>query len=295
MIIISRKKSIYLILLFSLLLLCLFGLSLGPYIDLQVSELLFTPSTFFARLFYLIGPWPCIWGMTTGAVLLITSSLKKRFELQLLSWIFGSLICLAGTFYFFSALKTFGSETYWINICLYVGLYCSPPALIAFLSRKKSSKQKMYMAIYLLITSLGSLILVSGLKELLARPRFIALKTNPEIPFHNWFEPFGDSPSYWASRFSMEADTFKSFPSAHTASAAVSLTWPLLLAWFNKKKVYIVLSSLFALCFTFITAFSRLVAGAHFISDVSGGFLVTLLFLFIGYYYLKKSDSNLLL
>lgn len=84
----------------------------------------------------------------------------------------------------------------------------------------------------------------------------------------------------------------KSFPSGHTAGAGMSylmMFFPFLSEKWNKK---------YSLCFiipciyTSIVAFTRLVMGAHYLSDVTAGGIVSFTIVLIFIYYYEKKQTN---
>lgn len=80
--------------------------------------------------------------------------------------------------------------------------------------------------------------------------------------------------------FGPRPDSF-SFPSGHvTNAAAVALFFSLV---FRKKKF-----ALFSFLFVFLTAFGRIYLGAHYPSDVVGGFLIGLTCGYIFFCFLKE-------
>ena len=89
-------------------------------------------------------------------------------------------------------------------------------------------------------------------------------------------------------------EVFKSFPSGHTASAAMIFTiasLPVFLGFEGKKylKYRIALWSV-AAAFTLIVAVSRLIMGAHYLSDVSAGAVISTIFI-LGYTFIQHGIS----
>ncbi|NCB33726.1 MAG: phosphatase PAP2 family protein [Erysipelotrichia bacterium] len=116
-----------------------------------------------------------------------------------------------------------------------------------------------------------SMAVTSILKMVWARPRFISLE-NPAAEFVPWYQ-FG--------HFNTSNDMYKSFPSGHTTAAATIL-WIVLLPHLyphlkgHEKTLWII-----SIVWIAIAAFSRIMAGMHYISDTMGAFLVVLsLFLY---------------
>ena len=85
-------------------------------------------------------------------------------------------------------------------------------------------------------------------------------------------------------------DYFKSFPSGHTTAAAMMLTLILFTTSFGEfKKRYIrsIIISV-AVLFPVVVGFSRIQAGAHYLTDVSFGLLITLTAMLISKWAVNK-------
>lgn len=109
-------------------------------------------------------------------------------------------------------------------------------------------------------------------KYMASRPRPRVIDQNPLIEFKNWYQwqPF--------HAFKKEFKDCKSFVSGHSANAATLITvLPLCASLSRKEKenmiqiCCIVIGALFA----FVVALSRIVARAHWFSDVAAGILVS--------------------
>ena len=122
-------------------------------------------------------------------------------------------------------------------------------------------RKKIFLpAAYTLAASCSVLFTVSAIKTLWGRVRLRELvKMNSLENYTPWYHPNFFSGSH-------------SFPSGHTAHATLLLMLPKWL--FGKGEKYRPVMN--ALCFGFIAlmAFSRLAAGAHFLSDILFGFLI---------------------
>lgn len=113
--------------------------------------------------------------------------------------------------------------------------------------------------------------LIEILKNTNSRPRYrylinSTLNTNGDI-FSPWwnFKPF-----------QAKSDYFKSWPSGHTGTAAVTLTLPLVVPFFRKQFKFLKFSlTTISVLYLFFIAFCRIYYGAHFLSDVSFAILIT--------------------
>ena len=134
--------------------------------------------------------------------------------------------------------------------------------------------------IIIVILCIGLLGGINGLKAIMHRPRYRLISTS-EVPFHNWWQPCKDYKT-WIEQLGTNSDNFKSFPSGHTAEAAIMMAPVTFLPLANRKyrniQKYLYIGA-FALIL--IVAFARILAAAHYLSDVSTGATIMLLLVVI--------------
>ena len=127
---------------------------------------------------------------------------------------------------------------------------------------KEAKARLHYPAAYTLAASIGVLSSVSAIKSIWGRERLRELVDRGKLEdFTPWYIPHFFSGSY-------------SFPSGHTAHATLVM---MLTSWlYGIGEKFRGLVS--ALCYGFIVlmAFSRLAAGAHYLSDVLFGFMIAI-------------------
>ena len=129
--------------------------------------------------------------------------------------------------------------------------------------------------------------ILPNVKDVMRRPRFRFLDKSDLTLFHRWWEPcknykelmvkYGLDPAS-----STDRDHFKSFPSGHTAEVCILLVMTTLLPLANKKfEDYQVPAFIISCLLVFLVAFARILAAAHFLSDVSWGATIMITLLFI--------------
>ncbi len=279
---IFSEKSHFRFWMWILLAIGLTGLAAGSFWDLQLDQYLYSPDNLYGRIFYVLAPFPALFGMTFSSMLFVYLEMNKTLYRRAGFSLLFAILCAGSVFYFCRGLWSEFHLPLWL--CLIISLLVLPGLSLRILYqvRVQDSESLRPLAQYLLYVSLGTFACITLLKEIWNRPRYYALHDHPEIVFKNWFEPAFSSSRTLASGYGLKADAFKSFPSAHTATAAVSLAFPVFSFYLPKLKNRQDVIMVLALLFTILSAFSRLLLGMHFLSDVSAGFLIALFFVWTG-------------
>ena len=106
--------------------------------------------------------------------------------------------------------------------------------------------------------------------------------------YTNWFTI---NTNKFSSVYSFAEDNFKSFPSGHTCAAASTFLL-ILLPYFYKKtdtKKWKSIFYSFAIIYTLLVAFARIVGGAHFFTDVFiGGMITVACVLIVKFFFTNK-------
>lgn len=132
--------------------------------------------------------------------------------------------------------------------------------------------------IVVIVVLVGSFLLVEIVKNFMTRPRPRLLFAGYEgIEFCPWYQKNSSAAEFMAA-YGIGTDAFKSFPSGHSVQAAaiftafygLSLVYPRL-----REKLGLVL--VIGIIFTLVVMACRMILGAHFLSDVSMGALVSVI------------------
>ena len=270
-----KKYRVYIIVFY---ILSAASLITASFIDLKLDIFLNNPNTAFGLWFEGMGEMPCRLICPAAGTIIFYLAEKKALK------IFGLIVSLGGSayagyhisYYFFPdhPISYFG----W-GIGLFFGLIIL--YLAQFITFDNDLKKAFIIlsvaGIIIMFVQLG---LIEIIKMLFGRFRFREmLKLGSFEMFTPWFKPNG-------------INGHKSFPSGHTAGA--SMSYLLMLVpfvsekWKNRK----------ALCFlipfvhTSIVAFTRLIEGAHFLSDVTVGGTIGFTTVIVGIYILDKKFFN---
>lgn len=281
-----KKLNIHIYIAFAIFA-CLFVV--GSFFDYQVNDALFHPLDTFGLTVSVIGTVPGYGVMAFLGGGLLYLGLKR--ELPNLAVKIIVFVLAAASFalsVYFSGKEFFGENGfYWLGIKKFWGYFIAFPAdvAIAFLGYKLTSKSeygKLWVVYLIMLAAIGLTLLlgVTMLKGIFHRPRFRSLGIDG-VQFHSWWDPCKEYKSYIEAGH-LTKEEFKSFPSGHAGSASVFMMSTLFLPTLNpkyKKATIIAFYSGFA--WLLLVAFARMYVGAHFLSDVSMGALLGIIFFFI--------------
>lgn len=255
----------------SILLLCMI---VGTFFDYQISEMLFNPQSIFGMLFASYGQLPAMLCFSVSGLLLI--KIKKS------DWL-SSLLCIAG----FVVLTSFAVLGITLDPMLYIpnmslGISLLIAVCIVILTdgliwkySDSTDRKQIKVFIYILLgTVLTEIILINMLKIPWARPRMRMLAVQPQAVFQPWWV-IGCEMKEFLITLGVAAEEFKSFPSGHSGNAACAILLCVLPLISQKCRGKETLLFMIGAGFMLIVAFSRLIMGAHFLSDVTVGMSIT--------------------
>lgn len=222
------------------------------FYDYQFSSLIVNPESLFAQFFYMFGELPGTFvGLASLAIL--TTSYKQEEKKYATIGLFVATNCMSIIICF--------------QIIRYLDLNLFPFILLSFIlsfitlysANKLSIEKKIYLRKYAyvgLITMILGILIPNLIKIIWARPRYRILLGN-DILYQPWYSPQG---------FTLD-DDWKSFPSGHSAAAAVSLVYLYLPKVFDrlKGKEPVILS--FVILWIVNVMISRVIRGDHFVTD----------------------------
>lgn len=254
----------------------------GMIFDFQISSAIYDPinTSFFGIIMSGICELPVCFALALGGSLLIIGRNKENKTYVVLSFIFGIIAMVVGAYYvydtFLDIAKFSSTQNFELLIrilgIVFALLFVGVTVLLSFkFTKNYEDKKKLFICgFYLLIIVCLVAALATGFKYLWSRPRprYIFIEENPEDLFHPlWIlNPF---------KALKDGDNFKSFPSGHTTYASLGMfVFPLLGFLFNKDKKINIILFYIGLLWALLAALSRIVAGAHFLSDVSFGLII---------------------
>lgn len=184
---------------------------------------------------------------------------------------------------------------YILGISFVFGLFGAAGALLAWQKIKPETNDRMVRWTFAIIVAAVFYLIINFVKSPIGRVRYRTMNYLNDFSYYTpWYVANGKrvlTPDgiVAATKEAKEAailasDTCKSFPSGHTFSAGMVYTLlalPYLDEKLNRKGIKLTLWIL-TTCFTAVVAISRIVAGAHFMSDVLFGGTIAFLGAIIG-------------
>ena len=252
------------------------GVFFGSFFDLQISTAIASPTNAFALTASAICPtigFATVAAMGGGFIALI---IKGKYHIAL-KIVFGILAAACfGVSIFYPGGEYFGINGFYNPDLEWLGyvIVIIPEAAAAFggyLLFKDCKNDKMWMIFMIIIAMLliALLAVIPTIKDNMHRPRYRLISTTDLVSFHNWWEPFKE---YDAFKDSFAHDNFKSFPSGHTAETAIVLVGVTFLPMANEKfEKYQLPLFIAGGALVLFVALARILAAAHFLSDVSMG------------------------
>ena len=252
------------------------GVICGSFFDLQISTAIASPTNAFALTVSAICPtigFMPVAMMGGGFIALILKG-KHPIPLKVLFCVL-TLGCIGVSIYYPGG-EYFGVNGFKDAAPVWVGylIVLIPEGLATFFGYylfKDIKNDKIWILyviviVMLVITLLGVVTLV---KDTMRRPRYRLISTTELVGFHNWWER---CTVYNELKDSFVHDDFKSFPSGHTAETSIFLVGMTFFPLVDKKYSKYQLPLFIAGCgLVLLVAFARILAAAHFLSDVSMG------------------------
>ena len=264
------------------------GIIFGSFFDLQISSAIAGPRNMFGLAISAICPtlgFAAVAAMGGGFVAFIVKG-KYHIALKILFGVLAAA-CL-GVSIFYPAGEYFGDNGfYWVAPKAYGYLIVILPECAAMVGGyflfKDYDNDKMWIVFCAVVALLliALLVVIPIIKDNMHRPRFRLVSTSPEVDFYNWWEPCKDYKGL-IKTFGLNKEDFKSFPSGHTAETSILLVGATFFPMASKKlQKYQLPVFIGAGALVLLVALARILAAAHFLSDVSMGATIVLLLTFI--------------
>lgn len=255
-------------------------LALGSFVDYPLSSALYDASNPLARFFAAYGAIPAPLGCVAAGTLLVCGRSRNNRMAGALQSIGGVLVLLAG-----AALVCFLPVLYLpVSPALLAGVGLALSAgtilIVRRLARGADRAVITRVALAILLVLLCELVVVNLIKGFWGRPRMRLVASHPEAYFFPWWRR-GTALKGPLLAAGVGADEFKSFPSAHTANAATMLLLGLVPYLKPRLQRYRKALVTFGFMWTAVVALSRILLGAHYLTDTAVGFLIGFLSVYL--------------
>ena len=265
------------------------GIIFGSFFDLQISTAIASADNVFALTVSAIGPtigFAAVAAMGGGFIALIVKG-KYHIALKILFGVLAAACLGVSIFYpageYFGINGFYGAAPEWAGYLIVIIPECA--AMVGgYFIFKDYQNDKLWIifcmiVVLLLIALLG---IIPRLKDFIHRPRYRGLVQYTDVAFHNWWEPFKEYRDYVTAHPDVPHDNFKSYPSGHTAEASIVLVAFTFLPFAHKKFEKIQLPLFLGGCgLVLLVALARILAAAHFLSDVSWGATIVITLIII--------------
>lgn len=262
----------------ALALLLVVGLCLGSAFDYQISCVLFDPANLYGRVVEAAGELPFELCASAAGVMLVRAADRGRAAGRVQS-VLGILIVVAVAFYEVHGTLRADAWLAVITGALSLALIVAGNIVIYRLTRDAAPAELVrWVLMVVMVWAAQAFVLNLVVKPLWSRPRMRVIAVTPGLEFQPWWQiGHPDKASFIAA--GVIKDGFKSFASGHTAHAAIGLMFAgLPAAGLERHPSRRRVVFWAAVAVTACVALGRIVAGAHFLSDVTCGFALTFAF-----------------
>lgn len=282
------EKKFGIQILFHGMMLVFFGLLffIGTFNDEAIAAAVYSPGNLPAAVVTSLGLYPAFAGVVLFAGALyeraVHSGCKKAVKAYLCLNCTGlALFSGAAGFYAIMSVDCLGGlfPSLLRNIPIIVGaavVLAYPLFFLGYhLAKKSDDKHLVGKIIALFIIIMIAFGAMEGLKFFFSRPRYrLAVRGFEGIGFVPWYTRFHGAPELVAA-LGLEAADFRSFPSGHSILSISCAYIFVSLAWlFPKLKNRQPLLNCAGFLFGLLVMFTRMVLGAHYLSDVSAGAII---------------------
>lgn len=256
----------------------------GTFADFAISRALFNPTSGFGVFLAAYGESPAFIVWAASGSLLISGRNRTSTLWKYLQILVGAGLIIGA----FAAMAIWPLKNidwpFWILILISL-VAIGITVYISFrVSAGVDRKVVLTVAAVLFAVVFLELVIITALKILWERPRMRMLTTTPEAYFQPWWSPgYADKETLMAG--GVASEEFKSFPSGHSSNGACAMLLTTLAAF--RERLAERVSQLFWVGATWalLVALSRIIMGAHFLTDTVAGLAVTFVAMILCYRY----------
>ncbi|MEG0592769.1 MAG: phosphatase PAP2 family protein [Coprobacillus sp.] len=270
-----------------------FLMIIGSCFDYQISSYLYNENSVIGVALASYGQVPAMLCSSIGGTLLlrITSTNSKiKIVLSYLFCLILNLFAIMGIT--MDPMLYIPGISFYLSVTIAVILVIGVDIIIWKLTKETDKKILKRFIIVILAVMFIEIIFINIVKVPWARPRMRMLAHQELATFQPWWIIGSEMKDHLLS-LGVAAEEFKSFPSGHSGNAACAMllgVLPILSVKLKGKENILFLSGII---FTMIVAFSRIIMGAHFLTDITIGITITFVIevIVINFLLVKKSNE----
>lgn len=280
-----KKMRVPLIIVFAV---AIVGIILGSNFDLQLSQAIASANSVPGLLISVIGPTIGFSGLAviSGGFLALALQKGKPTWKTVLFWILA--VASFGASVYYAGKEYFGEN----------GFHKAAPAIVGYLIAlvplsgagylgywlfKDNDNPNTWIVLVICCAVIGLTLIgaVTILKDIMHRPRYRSIVA-AGIEYHDWWSPCKNYADLIRDH-GLSKEEFKSYPSGHAGEISITLITLTFVPFVCPKMKKLQLPLFYgALAVVLLVCFGRILAAAHFLSDVSTGLAFAMLFAFIG-------------
>lgn len=251
---------------------------IGSIWDFPISKAVYDPGSPFGLFFAGFGEYPAALGFAAAGAMLLSARNREKRLVGVLQMIAGCWFILSGAA--MAAILPKGYLDISTGLSGGIGLICTALTVwgAARLCRGADRRTVIRVAAVFLLVIFADILVVNLIKIPWGRARMRLVAVDDRAYFMPWWQP-GKALRDTLVAAGVAAEEFKSFPSGHTANASSLMLLCLLPMLRQKLAAKQTLLFLFGFFWTVLVAVSRIVMGAHYLTDTIVGFAVGLLML----------------
>ena len=285
------KKRFHLLIVIGLLLI---GFVVGSFFDLQIDQALFNENNGFGLFMASFGVYPCYAGLAfIGGGLMCTTIRYKKLPLVLKIISYGLSAAAYGMSIYLCGrefpsvnghnLPQLAPLSYAICAVLFAGAYIG-----GYMVCRKGDQKHLWTILMIMSVIFVVSLLPAGyvIKLIIHRPRYRYAVRFGETDFYNWWQRFPEYKEHIgkvvAGGIELTKEEFKSFPSGQSGTGMIlAMFLPFASFFFPKLKGKEVFLLYGGVAFGLLMMFSRLLVGAHYLTDTCMGSLIVMVVYYV--------------
>lgn len=256
--------------------LLLIGFVTGSFVDYDLSLALYDPANLYGQFFAMYGMLPLAMTFAmAGALYFRCIDRRQGMARTVVLGAMGVIMNLGALYACAHEPILESAEPHYAAFLVHVVFAAATDIVVLRAVRGASRKAILrYACLCTFVLALEILLVNVVLKNMWGRPRMRMISVTPDAAFQPWWV-VGSDMKQTLTAAGIDKEEFRSFPSGHSASAACAILFAALPAvksqWLARRELFFWIPAAFML----VVCFSRIFAGAHFLTDVCAGAGIT--------------------